>query len=106
MWKAQSPFRQFKNSGIPAEVIKKLESKNFEWQRLYDLNAQELGELVQVPKLGKKLHQMVAQFPKLVLAGHVQPITRSILRVELTITPEFQVRTTILSKKKIDIYLI
>ena len=51
---------------------------------------QELGELVKVPKLGRKLHQLVAQFPKLELSGHVQPITRSILRVELKITADFQ----------------
>lgn len=30
------------------------------------------------------------QFPKLELQAHVQPITRSLLRIELTITPDFQ----------------
>eukprot|EP00299_Pterocystis_sp_00344_P017283 c8663_g1_i1.p1 GENE.c8663_g1_i1~~c8663_g1_i1.p1 ORF type:complete len:1193 (-),score=289.98 c8663_g1_i1:9-3494(-) len=90
MWRAQSPLRQFKGSNVPDEVIKRLEKKNFEWHRLYDLTPQELGELVRVPKLGRKLHQMVAQFPKLELTGHVQPITRSILKVELVITADFQ----------------
>eukprot|EP00301_Raphidiophrys_heterophryoidea_P007338 c12852_g1_i1.p1 GENE.c12852_g1_i1~~c12852_g1_i1.p1 ORF type:complete len:2187 (-),score=588.78 c12852_g1_i1:306-6866(-) len=88
MWRSQHPLRQFK--GVPEEVIKKLEKKNIEWPRYYDMNAQELGELVSFPKLGKKLHQMIAQFPKLELQGHVQPITRSILKVELTITADFQ----------------
>lgn len=31
----------------------------------------------------------IHQFPKLELATHIQPITRSTLRVELTITPDF-----------------
>ena len=39
---------------------------------------------------GKLIHRHVHQFPKLELAVHVQPITRSTLRVELTITPDFQ----------------
>ena len=43
-----------------------------------------------MPKLGKAIHRYVHQFPRLELAVHVQPITRSTLRVELTITPDFQ----------------
>ncbi|PZC70712.1 hypothetical protein B5X24_HaOG215018 [Helicoverpa armigera] len=35
------------------------------------------------------IHKYVHQFPKLELATHIQPITRSTLRVELTITPDF-----------------
>eukprot|EP00300_Choanocystis_sp_HF-7_P015400 c19039_g1_i4.p1 GENE.c19039_g1_i4~~c19039_g1_i4.p1 ORF type:complete len:914 (+),score=259.58 c19039_g1_i4:623-3364(+) len=54
------------------------------------MSPQELGELVRVPKFGRKLHQMVAQFPKLEVSGHVQPITRSMLKLELTITPDFK----------------
>ena len=43
-----------------------------------------------MPFVGKLIHKHVHQFPKLELAVHVQPITRSTLRVELTITPDFQ----------------
>lgn len=43
-----------------------------------------------MPKLGKTIHKYVHQFPKLDLAVHLQPITRSTLKVELTITPDFQ----------------
>eukprot|EP00298_Acanthocystis_sp_HF-20_P013056 c20188_g1_i1.p1 GENE.c20188_g1_i1~~c20188_g1_i1.p1 ORF type:complete len:1637 (-),score=765.18 c20188_g1_i1:25-4935(-) len=88
MWLAQSPLRQFKD--LPEDALKKLDKKHFEFQRLYDLTPQELGELVRAPKLGKKLKQLITQFPKLELSGHVQPITRSILRVELTISADFQ----------------
>ncbi|CAI7778033.1 unnamed protein product [Closterium sp. NIES-53] len=52
--------------------------------------SQELGELVRMPKLGKTLHKLVHQFPRLELAAQVLPITRSVLRVDLTITPDFQ----------------
>lgn len=40
--------------------------------------------------MGKTIHKYVHQFPKLDLAVHIQPITRSTLKVELTITPDFQ----------------
>ena len=83
-----SPLRQFKK--IPEEVVKRIEKKNFQWERFYDLKAHEIGELIRLPKLGKDIAKFVGQFPKLELAVHIQPITRSTLKVELTITPDFQ----------------
>ena len=43
-----------------------------------------------MPKLGRTIHKYVHQFPKLDLVSHIQPITRSTLRMELTLTPDFQ----------------
>lgn len=43
-----------------------------------------------MPKMGKTIHKYVHLFPKLELSVHLQPITRSTLKVELTITPDFQ----------------
>lgn len=57
--------------------------------RYYDLKAADLGELVKLPRMGKTLHRLVHQFPRVELAASVQPITRGLLRVELTITPDF-----------------
>lgn len=48
------------------------------------------GELVHAPKLGKTIYKYIHHIPKLELAVHVLPITRSTLKVELTITPDFQ----------------
>lgn len=87
-WLSMSPLRQFK--AMPADLIRRLERKEFPWDRYYDLNPQELGELVSQPKAGKMLHKYVHQFPKLELQAHVQPVTRSLLKMELTITPDFQ----------------
>jgi len=48
------------------------------------------GELVRAPKVGKTIYKYIHHVPKLELAVHVLPITRSTLKVELTITPDFQ----------------
>lgn len=88
MWMSMNPLRQFKS--IPGDIIKRLERKEFPWHRYYDLNPHELGELAGVPKAGKMVHKYVHQFPKLELSAHVQPITRSLLKIEMTITPDFQ----------------
>lgn len=87
MWQSMSPLRQFRK--MPEEIVKKIEKKNFPWERLYDLEPNEIGELIRAPKLGKTIHKFIHQFPKLELSTHIQPITRSTLRVELTITPDF-----------------
>ncbi|KAK2558441.1 U5 small nuclear ribonucleoprotein 200 kDa helicase [Acropora cervicornis] len=88
MWLSMSPLRQFKK--IPMEVVKRIEKKEFPWERYYDLGATEIGELVHMPKMGKTLYKFVHQLPKMELATHIQPITRSTLSVELVITPDFQ----------------
>ena len=90
IWRSQSPLRQFKN--VPEVVSRKLERKSdIEWSRYPDLNSSDLGELVGVPKMGRVLHKLVHQFPRLELsASQIQPITRSLLRVELLLVPAFQ----------------
>ena len=72
-----SPLRQFKK--IPMEVIKRIEKKEFPWERYYDLGATEIGELVHMPKMGKTLYKFVHQLPKMELATHIQPITRYVI---------------------------
>merc|ERR1719424_1028265 len=88
MWASQTPLRHFR--GLAEDILKKIEKKDFAWSRYYDLNSAELGELIRFPKMGKTIHKLVHQFPKLELSAYVQPITRSCLLVELTITPDFQ----------------
>lgn len=87
MWGSQSPLRQFK--GLPAEILVRLEKKDLAWERYYDMSSQELGELIRMPKYGKTLHRLIHQFPKVQLSAHVQPVTRSLLKFDLTITPDF-----------------
>lgn len=41
-------------------------------------------------RLGKTVHKLIHQFPRLELAASVQPITRTVIKVDLTITPDFQ----------------
>ena len=89
VWRSQSPLRQFKD--VPEIVCRKLERKSdIEWERYTDLTPSDLGELVGVAQMGRVLHTLVHQFPRLELSAQIQPITRSMLRVELTVTPAFQ----------------
>lgn len=52
-----SLLRQFKK--IFMEVIKRIEKKEFLWERYYDLGVIEIGEFVYMFKMGKILYKFV-----------------------------------------------
>ena len=88
LWLSQSPLRQF--GSVPDVVSRKLERhSDVAWNRYYDLTPQDLGEMVRIPKMGKTLHKYVHSVPRLELSAVALPITRSLLKIELTITPDF-----------------
>jgi pre-mRNA-splicing helicase BRR2 len=49
-----------------------------------------MGELLGMQRQGRQVCAMVAKFPRLEISAQVQPVTRSMLRVELTLTPKFE----------------
>ncbi|KAL7750398.1 Pre-mRNA-splicing helicase BRR2 [Sorochytrium milnesiophthora] len=87
-WLSMTPLRQFR--AIPMDVLKKIERKELPWERYFDLNPQEFGEHIGVPKFGRTIHKFVHQIPRLDLQAQVLPITRSLIKIDLTITPDFQ----------------
>eukprot|EP01063_Lacrimia_lanifica_P022004 TRINITY_DN29713_c0_g1_i1.p1 TRINITY_DN29713_c0_g1~~TRINITY_DN29713_c0_g1_i1.p1 ORF type:complete len:2168 (+),score=1020.31 TRINITY_DN29713_c0_g1_i1:168-6506(+) len=87
-WLSHSPLRQFKN--ISLDVIQKLERKDFSWDRYYNLTPQDIATLVDNPKESKKIYKAVHQIPRLDINATAQPITRSLLRIELLLTADFQ----------------
>ena len=48
------------------------------------------GHLVSHVKMGREILKLVNAFPTISLAASIQPITRTVLKVHLTITPEFE----------------
>ncbi|WFD43545.1 RNA helicase [Malassezia psittaci] len=87
-WNSMTPLRQF--HGVPGDLIRRLERKEFPFSRLRDLDPNEVGELIGIPKAGRLVHRLVTQFPRLELAAYFQPLTPSMLQVNLAITPDFQ----------------
>lgn len=93
MWPTMTPLRQFPDCS--PDIIKKAERMDVPWQSYFDLDPPRMGELLGMPKQGRQVCNLVAKFPRLEIQAQCQPITRSMLRVELTITPKFQWDDTI-----------
>lgn len=88
LWFSNSPFRQFAN--CPHDVIRKTEASQLPWPKYFDLtDAAEVGQVIRVEKHGKLIYSLLQQFPRLAVDAHYQPITPSLLKIELIITAQF-----------------
>ncbi|KAJ9656323.1 Pre-mRNA-splicing helicase BRR2 [Neophaeococcomyces mojaviensis] len=90
MWPTMTPLRQFPRTICPPEYVQKAERIDVPWSSYFDLDPPRMGELLGIPKAGKIVCGLVKKFPRLEVQAQVQPITRSMLRVELTIAPNFE----------------
>ncbi|XP_044714925.1 sec63 brl domain-containing protein [Hirsutella rhossiliensis] len=88
MWPTMSPLRQFPS--CPRDIVQKAERIDVSWRSYFDLDPPRMGELLGMPKAGRTVCGFVAKFPRLEVQSQVQPMTRSMLRMELTITPNFE----------------
>ncbi|KAI8647168.1 Sec63 Brl domain-containing protein [Parasitella parasitica] len=88
MWTFQHPLRQM---SLPHDIINKLESRTHQVsiEEMRDMDPNELGELVHHHRMGMTISKCVDQFPMLLLDARIAPITRNVLNVELTVTPDF-----------------
>jgi pre-mRNA-splicing helicase BRR2 len=88
MWPTMTPLRQFPT--CPRDIINKAERIDVPWSNYFDLDPPRMGELLGMPKAGRTVCNFVAKFPRLEVQAQVQPMTRSMLRIELSITPNFE----------------
>ncbi|NWY38711.1 ASCC3 protein, partial [Sylvia atricapilla] len=87
LWGWVSPLRQF--SVLPPSVLSKLEEKNLTIDKLKDMRKDEIGHMLHHVKIGLKVKQCVHQIPSIIMEATIQPITRTVLRVRLSIAPDF-----------------
>ncbi|KAH8657646.1 Sec63 Brl domain-containing protein [Tricladium varicosporioides] len=88
MWPTMTPLRQFPSCS--RDIIQKAERIDVPWTNYFDLDPPRMGELLGLPKAGRVVCNLVSKFPRLEVQAQVQPMTRSMLRVELTISPHFE----------------
>nr|POF13041.1 dexh-box atp-dependent rna helicase dexh13 [Quercus suber] len=88
MWPTMSPMRQFPECSV--DIIKKAERMDIPWSSYFDLDPPRMGELLGMPRQGRQVCAMVGKFPRLEVEARMQPMTRSTLRIELTLTPNFE----------------
>lgn len=88
VWPYQHPLRQF-NKDISAEILRKLEEREADLDRLQEMEENDIGALIRYAHGGKLVKQYLGYFPWIQLSATVSPITRTVLKVDLLITPDF-----------------
>ncbi|GLJ46147.1 hypothetical protein SUGI_0972180 [Cryptomeria japonica] len=88
IWPHQHPLRQFERD-LSLEILRKLEDKDVQLNHLSELEEKEIGALIRYFPAGKMIKKCLASFPCIHLSANISPITRSVLQVELIITPDF-----------------
>lgn len=104
-WSFEHPLLQFSlstsgysgnsrsQSLLPLELVRKLDQLPNALTSISHLRAMsgsELGDLVRNQRYGDTLAKCVAWFPELEVATRVLPITRTVVRLEVTLTPTFE----------------
>lgn len=88
IWPHQHALRQFDRE-FSVDILKKLEDKEADLDRLYEMEEKDIGALIRYGPGGKLVKQYLGYFPNINLSASVSPITRTVLKVDLLITPYF-----------------
>ncbi len=59
-------------------------------EKLRELDSKEIGRLIHHDRAGPDIKRAAFEIPKIELEASIQPITRTVLRVKLTVTPDFR----------------
>lgn len=87
-WNFETPLKQF--SELSPCVLHHIEEKKLSLDHIRDTNAKDLGVLVRNARAGGLVQQLAQQVPQLVVVPRIQPITRTVLKVQLDIVADFR----------------
>uniref|UniRef100_A0A665WR59 Activating signal cointegrator 1 complex subunit 3 n=1 Tax=Echeneis naucrates TaxID=173247 RepID=A0A665WR59_ECHNA len=88
LWGFSHPLRQFPN--LSHVVLNRLEEKKLSLDKLKEMRKDEIGHMLHHVNIGLTVKQCVHQIPSITMEASIQPITRTVLRVRLLVTPDFR----------------
>ncbi|KAK3687651.1 activating signal cointegrator 1 complex subunit 3 [Podospora appendiculata] len=88
LWSFQHPLHQF---DLPKPVLNQLDAKDsLSIENMRDMEAAEIGSLVNNFRMGGKIAKLLDNFPTLSVEAEIAPLNRDVLRIKLFITPDFR----------------
>ncbi|KAJ5618817.1 hypothetical protein N7510_002801 [Penicillium lagena] len=88
IWPFDHPFHQF---DLPQPVLRNLDEKlpSSSVESMREMEPAEIGQLVHNQKMGKTLSKLLNDFPTISIEAEIAPLNRDVLRIRLSIYPEF-----------------
>jgi activating signal cointegrator complex subunit 3 len=94
LWPHQHALWQF-DGALRYELMNKLEDMRLGVEELKEMSAADIGAALRHPAAGAQVLGCARAFPALSLEANVHPITRTVVRVELLVTPDFEWRDAV-----------
>lgn len=88
MWEFMTPMYQFPI--LPFDVIEKIEQRGLSILALRDMDLKEIGDMLRNHRQAQVVKRCAEEFPLLEIEASLQPITRTVLRIRVFITPAFK----------------
>lgn len=86
LWSFEHPLSQF---DLPSAVLRNLEVAGASVSDLRDMSNGEIGELIRNNRLANKVAYALDRFPTLHIESEIAPITKNVLKIKVTLEPEF-----------------
>uniref|UniRef100_A0A3Q3RSP6 Activating signal cointegrator 1 complex subunit 3 n=1 Tax=Mastacembelus armatus TaxID=205130 RepID=A0A3Q3RSP6_9TELE len=87
LWGFAHPLRQFPT--LSHVVLNRLEEKKLTVDKLKEMRKDDIGHMLHQVNAGLPIKQCVHQIPSITMEANIQPVTRTVLRVRLIVTPDF-----------------
>ena len=77
--------------GLPRDIVQKINylGDRADLDEMMEMDNKELGDLVHHHRMGDKIARALDNLPHLAIEVHTAPLTRKVLRVMITLTPDF-----------------
>ena len=86
----QLPSSKSKTPTLPFEALRKIQDADCDIPTLRDMEAKEIGQLIKNQKLAPQVRKCVSWFPQLDVDIRLMPLTRTVIRLEVAVTPDFE----------------
>ena len=86
LWAFDNPLCQF---DLPDNILHQLRTKNPSMEHLLELEPEEIGELVHNKKMGGRIYSLLSRFPKIQIDAEIFPISSNVMRIHVTLHPDF-----------------
>lgn len=89
MWPTSTPLRQFPN--IPSTIVDSVERTLIPWKQYLSINdPQTATKSLGAERFGNLGWELLQKFPKVHIDYNLQPITASLVQIELLVTPNWK----------------
>eukprot|EP00049_Salpingoeca_infusionum_P026339 m.25168 g.25168 ORF g.25168 m.25168 type:complete len:2051 (-) comp8684_c0_seq1:141-6293(-) len=86
-WDFNTPLRQLPH--LKPEVLTKIETYNLTLDYIIESEPEEVGAMLRHVNIGKKVKDAAMMIPYLEIEASIRPVTRSVLKISLSIDPQF-----------------